>query len=144
MSAYIANPETFGLLAAYALKAGLVHDAADAAELLARENIRSVACRYPDDGQRPGPGLRDEDVVKAARLWAAHYVAGDRDPLSAVIWNACDHVDYQSCHTDAWETTPACLLLEQIKAFIGQKPLGDAPWCYSDPDAPAEVEALYA
>jgi hypothetical protein len=145
MSCYVANPEAFGLLAAYAHKAGLVQQPEDAAELLARENIRSVAARYPGDadGERPGPALLDADIVKAARIWAAHYVAEDRTPLSVVVWTACRNVAYQCDESYNWEKTPAFALLQRIQQFIGHEPIGSVPWCFEDYDAPAEVEALY-
>jgi hypothetical protein len=88
MSAYVCNPETFGLLAAYAVGPGSdnaaiyewrqgnpIEDVQRVAEGLARENIRSVTTRYPtdQDGQRPGPGLCDEEIVALARLWAEAY-----------------------------------------------------------------------
>ena len=102
MSAFIVNPEHIGILAAYAAtndcavyewrKNTNILTAQNVAKGLALENIRSVAHRYPNvkDGQRPGPGLKDADIVEAKRLMAdyqaqrsaharAEYAAAKRD-----------------------------------------------------------------
>ena len=77
MSAYIVNPEHIGILAAYAAvndcaiyewrKSTNILTAQNVAKGLALENIRSVAHRYPGDkdGERPGPCLKDADIVEA-------------------------------------------------------------------------------
>jgi hypothetical protein len=146
MSAYIVNPEQFGILAAYAVYAGVTaFSAPDIAEMLAVENIRSVAARYPhdDDGDRPGPALTDENIIKAARIWAEHYVQTEKGPTSIVIWTACDNLEYQSCEHNAWQGSAACNLLNQIREFIGQKPLGSAPWQFRDETHIPEYEELY-
>jgi hypothetical protein len=147
MSAYIVNPEQFGIIAAYAVYADLVtFSAPDIAEMLAVENIRSVAARYPRDisGHRPGPCLTDENIVKAARIWAEHYVATEKVPTAATIWAACDNLEYQSCEHDAWPGSAACNLLNQIREFIGQKPLGITTWQFTDDTIIPEYDALYA
>ncbi len=150
MSAYICNPEQFALLAVYAYKQELVERPEDIAEMLARENIASVAYRYPDDadGGRCGTYLEmDEDIVKAARIWVDHYL--DKSPIgfnlasNAIIWNACDHLEYQSCEHDGWLTSDARNLLQQIRQHIGKKPLGDVAWGWTDPETLPEVKALF-
>ncbi len=145
MSAYICNPEQFALLAVYAYKQELVEQPEGIAEMLARENIASVKCRYPGDadGGRPGPGLKDEDVVKAARIWVDYYLDNDPGASNAIIWNACDNLDYQSCEHDGWPTSDAWNLLQQIRQHIGKKPIGDVAWAWTDPETLPEIEALY-
>jgi hypothetical protein len=145
MSAYICNPEQFALLAVTAYKRGLVAQAEDAAEMLARENIAGVAYDYPEDqdGDRPGPGLKDEDIVKAARIWVDYYLDNDPGASNAIIWNACDNLDYQSCEHDGWPASYAKVVLGLIRRHIGKKPLGDVAWGWSDPETLPEVEALY-
>ena len=83
MSAYISNPETFGILAAYAtLNKCAIYDwrqdsgisietAQRIAKGLASENIRSVAHHYPDDMDNlPGPALSIPEIYEAAALYA--------------------------------------------------------------------------
>jgi hypothetical protein len=83
ISAYISNPETFGILAAYAtLNKCAIYDwrqdsgisietAQRIAKGLASENIRSVAHHYPDDMDNlPGPALSVPEIYEAAALYA--------------------------------------------------------------------------
>jgi len=161
MSAYICNPEQFGILAAFAtLNQSVVREWARTADArgietaqavakgLARENIRSVAHRYPDDksGHRPGPCLLDEEIEEAAALYAAHFMAHPkyvRSLKSVQILTLCSSVDYQSCETDDWKDTLAWRQLDWIKnEAIRQLPGYDsADWSY-ERQIP-EIEALY-
>ena len=87
MSAFICQPEHFGVLAALAIHPddqgritalpewivpnNPVLTAQRVARELAAENIRSVASRYPNDkdGDRPGPtGLTETKILEAAAL----------------------------------------------------------------------------
>jgi hypothetical protein len=159
MSAYISNPETFGILAVYATLNNCVinewhlttkiRTAQNVAKGLARENIRSVAHRYPNDkdGERPGPCLLDAEIEEAAALYAAHFIAYPRivraiKPVQVLV--LCQGVDYQSCETDDWKDTLAWRQLDWIKgAAIRDLPGYDADhWSYHEPVP--EIEALYA
>jgi hypothetical protein len=160
MSAYVSNPETFGLLAAYATlnKCGIYEWTQDSgtsiettqriAKGLARENIRSVAHRYPDDasGSRPGPSLLDEEIEEAAAIYAAHFLTNahyvrNLKPIQIIV--LAQGVDYQSCETDDWRDTLAWKQLHWIKSeAIRQLPgYSSADWSYSR-QVP-EIEALY-
>jgi len=160
MSAYICNPEQFGILAAYAtlnrcVVSEWIHYPADAlqtaqrvAKGLARENIRSVAHRYPDDadGGRPGPCLLDAEVEEAAALYAAHFMSNPHyvkalRPISVI--KISQGVDYQSCETDVWRETLAWRQLDWINnEAIRQLPgYEDADWSYNV--IVPEIEALY-
>ncbi len=160
MSAYVSNPETFGLLAAYATlnKCGIyewtqdsgtsIETAQRIAKGLVRENIRSVAHRYPNDasGSRPGPSLLDEEIEEAAALYAAHfmddsYYVRSLQPIQIIVLS--QGVDYQSCETDDWRDTLAWRQLDWIKnEAIRQLPGYDsARWSY-ERKIP-EIEALY-
>ncbi len=162
MSAYICNPEQFGLLGAYAalkdvavrelcydiVKGKTIENAQRIAINLARENIRSVKHRYPDDkdGNRPGPCLLDDEIEEAAALYAAHffvnpiYVMGLK---SVTILKLSQCVDYQSCETNDWKDTLAYRQLERInyKAISDLPGYESADWSYerSLPD----IEILY-
>ena len=144
MSAYICNPEQFALLAVTAYKRGLVVQAEEAAEMLARENIASVAYAYPgeQDGDRPGPGLKDADVVKAARIWAGYYMATEPGASPHQILQACRCLDYQCGHPE-FEASAAKKLLDRIESSIGIVPEGDFAWGWRDPETLPEIQALY-
>ena len=148
MSAYVCQPEHIGLLAAYAATEGCaiyawrdddrVETAKRIAEGLAFENIRSVAARYPNDkdGERPGPTLKDAQIVEAAKLWAEHYVT-TRRPGSATIAQiakASDCLAYQSCETDDWEDTQAHQQLDWIDGHLLRQLPGyeAAAWEWTD------------
>ena len=150
MSAYICNPEHFGLLAAYyATKENKGSEFAErAAHILALENIRSVATRYPDDkdGQRPGPCMYDDEICLAARVWAKCYF--NRLPAftsPVAILGMCSCLDYQSCETEDWRSTKAFGLLCQIESCATRQLPGydDAPWNWSDEKQPDMVKMLY-
>lgn len=162
MSAYVSNPEAFGILAAYATLnhcavSEWTHSRKPAAEIetaqrvakgLARENIRSVAHRYPMDnsGQRPGPCLMDDEIEEAAALYAAHFMVHSHlvRSLSALqIIKIAQGVDYQSCETDDWRDTLAWRQLDWIKgdAIRSLKGYDEADWSFEQP-IPA-IESLY-
>ena len=156
MSAHICGPDHFIALAAYAVgitsrgypgsghrrvHLGFLQRYADVstpedapakvaetwANTLYRENVRSVLTRYPQDTFETAPGPLDKP--KAIRI-----PAGDlaRPPVedAVAILKLCDGLEYQSCETEDWETTPAYALLQAIrKAAIRDLPgYHDAEW----------------
>ena len=162
MSAYICNPEHFGVLAAYAVQQdciiypwilvkGQQHNQArlanaqNVARLLARENIRSVAHRYPEDkdGSRPGPCLKDTEIEEAAAIYAAHFLANPQRLTPVQVLSLCAGYGYQASECDDWRTTDAELQIEWIQnAAIRELPGYDnAEWSFDKP-IPA-IEALY-
>lgn len=158
MSAYICNPEVFGILGAYAVQqrcavrewcrtvAGKDIETAQAiAKGLARENIRSVTYRYPDDedGSRPGPCLKDADIEEAAALYAAHFVTNPQGVAPIQIIKLCQSYSYQSCETDDWLTTLAYRQIDWIQgsAIRSLNGYDAADWDF-ERQIP-EIEALY-
>lgn len=155
MSAYILNPEHLGILGAYAALHRVVispwsHDqsvkaAQQVAIGLARENIRSVATRYPGDvdGQRPGPGLKDADIVEAAAIYAGYFLAHPQPITPTQILKLVDSLDYQSCETDDWPQTLAFRQLGWIRGAATRNLPGydQAQWEFTQPIP--EIEALY-
>jgi hypothetical protein len=157
MSVYILDPSALGLLAAFAVQHNCVikerglhfskEGAAQAvAKGLARENIRSVACRYPEDesGSRPGPCLKDEEIEEAAAIYATHFVTNPQGVAPIQIIKLCQSYDYQSCETDDWKDT---LAWQQINWILGAairclNGYEDAKWDFQL--VLPEVEALYA
>ena len=164
MSAYICNPEHIGILAAYAAvndcavyewrMSDNILTAQNVAKGLALENIRSVAHRYPDDkdGQRPGPNLKDADIVEACQIYAGHFakrmggvIVMAEDVLEPVqVLKLVRSLDYQSCETDDWEMTLAAQQLRWIMsdAISHLDGYEDADWSFTG--SLPEIEALYA
>ena len=164
MSAYIVNPEHIGILAAYAAAndcaiyewrmSDNILTAQNVAKGLALENIRSVAHRYPDDkdGQRPGPCLKDADIIEACQIYAGHFakrlggvIVMAEDVLEPVqVLKLVRSLDYQSCETDEWEMTLAAQQLRWISGEAISRLDGyeDADWSFTG--SLPEIEALYA
>ena len=106
MSAWIVNRNHLDLLLTAALAWGLLDadDANDMGRLLWKENLASVAYRYPadHDGQRPGPrGFRDHDV----HTYRFRRYPGRVDP--DVVATAADSLAYQSSEHPGWATSTA-------------------------------------
>lgn len=155
MSAYIYNPEHLGILAAFAAKHRIVIGAWDAdnsirsaqavAKGLARENIRSVAYRYPNDkdGERPGPCLLDAEIEEAAAIYAAHFVEHGTHIGPVDVLKLVQGLSYQSCETPDWRDTVAAIQLEWIMAEAIRSLDGydAANWSFNRPLL--EIEALY-
>jgi len=71
---FICPPEHFGALGAlYAKATGSSADAT--AIMLAARNIDAIVSRYPEskDGRRPGPAMKDKEILRWAAGWARHY-----------------------------------------------------------------------
>ena len=158
MSAYICNPEHFGILAAFAIQrscavrewcrtvAGKDIETVQAvARGLARENIRAVAHRYPDSesGDRPGPYLKDEEIEEAAALYAAHFVVHPQGVSPIQIIKLAISLDYQCAETDDWKDTLAWRQVEWIKnaAIRCLNGYEGADWSFDKPIP--KIEALY-
>lgn len=164
MSAYICAPSHIGILAAYAATNGCaiyewrmsnsIITAQNVAKGLALENIRSVAHRYPNvkDGHRPGPCLKDADIVEACQIYAGHFakrmggvIVMAEDVLEPVqVLKLVRSLDYQSCETDDWEMTLAAQQLRWISGEAISRLPGyeDADWSFTG--SLPEIEALYA
>ena len=164
MSAYICSPSHIGVLAAYAAvndcaiyewrMSNNILTAQNVAKGLALENIRSVAHRYPndEDGQRPGPGLKDADIIEACQIYAGHFakrmggvIVMAEDVLEPVqVLKLVRSLDYQSCETEDWEMTLAAQQLRWISGEAISRLPGyeDADWSFTG--SLPEIEALYA
>lgn len=160
MSAYVLNPEHFGILAAYAAQNdaaiyqccmdGPIQTAQAVAEMLAWANIKSVMARYPRDldGQRPGPCLLDAEIIEAAQIYAAHFTVEwaafpRQRPTPVQILKLLLSFEYQSCEAPDWPHSKAFqqfswLMGAAIRNLPGYE---DADWSY-DKALPA-IESLY-
>lgn len=107
------------------------------ADVLYRENIRSVLTRYPKDTieSAPGPIKKPAHITVTAR---DHCTAALRLPAVALL-KMLDCLEYQSCESDDWENTVAYRLLNAIRrAAIRAIPgYEDAPWDYCVEDKAA-------
>ena len=164
MSAYICSPSHIGVLGAYAAVNNCavyewrmndnILTAQNVAKGLALENIRSVAHRYPndEDGHRPGPGLKDADIIEACQIYAGHFakrmggvIVMAEDVLEPVqVLKLVRSLDYQSCETEDWEMTLAAQQLRWISGEAISRLPGyeDADWSFTG--SLPEIEALYA
>jgi len=100
------------------------------ADVLYKENIRSVGHRYPGDTLESMPGL----INKPEHIEISH-----NDMTLAVyrlkpvqLLKMCDCLEYQSCETDDYRETVAFRLLNAIRragirALAGYE---EAPWDY--------------
>lgn len=156
MSAFICGPDHFKALAMFAARRqhgswivdpryidGLTHPEAALrgienlndyelatlyADTLYRENVRSVAYRYPDCARDnlPGP-LADAGFVDVSPRDLAR-----RDLLlqPVEILKMCDCLEYQSCETKDWPASVAHRLLNAIRRAAVRALPGyeDAPW----------------
>ena len=107
MSAWIVNRDHLDLLLTAALAWELTgpEQADETGRMLWKENLASVAYRYPADrdGQRPGPhDFRDRDVD----IYRFRPYPGRVDP--EVVATAAASLAYQSCEHPGWEASPAC------------------------------------
>jgi hypothetical protein len=101
------------------------------ANILYRENIRSVGTRYPADKLQdmPGPNNKpDEITIESIDFTLAVF----RLPPLWIL-KMCDCLEYQSCENDDYRQTVAFELLDKIRraAIKALKGYGDAPWEYS-------------
>jgi hypothetical protein len=106
--------------------------AADLANILLRENIRSVSYRYGDktSAKLPGPN-GGVSPISPADLAACY----TWDPVQVVMSVRC--LMYQSCECPDWEQTEAFAILTSLKddavcAFPG---MDDAAWGAPEPMA---------
>jgi len=149
MSAFVCQPEHIGLLAAFLASdqesshAKREEKATRYAITLARQNIDSVAHRYPrdKDGERPGCGLKDQKVIDLAGLWAAHYAIFFPQKSLTEIVKLAHCLDYQSCETDRYKETTASDLINKIiyVACRNRHDYEDAAYEFNDTDQPASI-----
>ena len=161
MSAYIVQPEHAAVLAVFAVRKtkqefdnAVIRELKQADDLttaqavareLIKENIASVAYRYPDDkdGERPGPtGLKDAEILEATALWVGHYLKDGKNLPLAHVFKLCDGLEYQSCEHPEWEASLAKEQLDAIRNLAWTRLPGyeAGPWSYED--RCPELEAL--
>lgn len=100
------------------------HGAADAVgQILWKENVRSVVTRYPQIGgsEEARSHLFAAETYRHTRYYGVTHAA---------LAKAIHCLDYQSCETDDWPSTPAYAILDEIEAAILRALPGyeQAPW----------------
>jgi len=127
MSAYVVSKKHLATIANFAVQHDTWLDDHRATEndynhiykTLAAENVRSVCHRY----------AAEKPETYASFLRPS--LKGKTPAIDAVaVVKLCDCLDYQSCETDDWETTPACRLLRRIRDKAVRLIPGyeEAPW----------------
>jgi hypothetical protein len=109
------------------------------AEILFRENIRSVRARYPNDELTNLPGPVDLPSHIAVTHHDEREKALQLGPVA--VLKMCDGLEYQSCETKDWRSTVAYALLSAIRKSAVRALPGyeDAPWDYWREEARASV-----
>lgn len=120
MSAWIIGSDHLDLLLTAALSWDLLNpdDADETGRMLWRENLASVAYRYPGDadGDRPGPiDFTDRDVD----TYRFQLYPGPVDP--EVVKPAATSLAYQSCEHPGWPSSPACAFVTRLEAEAGDR-----------------------
>lgn len=110
-------------------------------QVLWRENLLSVAARYPGDtdGTRPGPlDFRDSDVI------TYEYRRPRNKPSPECVLVALDCYEYQSCEHRGWASSTAQMWVDQLRQqLLAAGVVRPAPgahmeaWGYSEQDVHA-------
>jgi len=155
MSAYLSTPEHIGQIVAHSMKPdGLRVTAAsravggdsihekDAAEILARENFRSVAHRYQDsDPARDFLGSTLEEYLADSKE-ATTWIDSSLSPVDII--KMIHGYRYQSCECENWTTTDAKIIADRFEWEQIQKLPGfdRGPWSYDGEHATRAVSVL--
>ncbi|GGN37949.1 hypothetical protein FHR83_005397 [Actinoplanes campanulatus] len=128
MSAWIVDRDHLDLLLTAAVQWDLItaDQADDTGRMLWKENLTSVAYRYPrdrDGGSRPGPhGFRDRDVD----TYRYRPYPGRIDPevieaaAASLRHQSCEHPDWQHSAAARWVNRLHRLATESIPAFLAE------------------------
>lgn len=108
-------------------------DRTETGRLLLKENVRSVAHRYPGDSEADLPGKCGEtaDGYKF-RYFEPFSPAANMPAAKKAAWvlKACQCFDYQSCETDDYEQSAAWKIIRSIEseAIMSLPHYEQAPW----------------
>jgi hypothetical protein len=115
--------------------------AADVANMLWRENVKSVSARYPNESSGTLPGPTDGPYV----IWEGDFETTCFETFDPVqVIKSCDCFDYQSCEHDDWKESEAHAFIEALRsrAWHALKGYDQAEW--GAPKAMAGVISLSA
>ncbi len=118
--------------ARHELKAGDYQAAADMANMLWMENIKSVSARYPSESSATLPGPVGEDFVVTIADIPGHV---EIDPVQ--VFKSIDCYSYQSCEHDGWRASAAFAFCESLRKAACSSIIGydDAAWGAPEPKA---------
>ena len=92
----------------------------DIALILAKENLRSVSYRYPD--QRFGGFVKDAKELLDMGLEIKELANKNEPPMAHEdAFMLAGTVDYQSCETPDWIQSDACWILKSIQNDAGRE-----------------------
>ncbi len=86
--------------------------AAEVANMLWMENIKSVSARYPNESSATLPGPRNQDFVVVETDFNGLRWDGFSAPQ---ILKACDCLEYQSCEHEGWEASESKAFLDTLR-----------------------------
>lgn len=100
-------------------------NAADIANLLWRENIKSVSARYPNESSETLPGPLEHETITARDF---RHTFDSINPVQ--VLKACDCLEYQSCEHDGWIESEAHTILNRLRrdAIHALHGYDDAEW----------------
>jgi hypothetical protein len=113
--------------------------AEEMANLLWRENLASVSCRYPNESSATLPGAREKRFIITRRDLATVF---EFDPVQ--VFKACDCYEYQSCEHAGWHASEARAFIEGLRQCAWQALPGydDAEWGAPEPHPGVCLSAL--
>jgi hypothetical protein len=100
--------------------------AAEVANMLWRENIKSVSHRYPHESSATLPGPIDHETIEPRDFRGIRWL--NFAPVQVI--KACHCFNYQSCEHDAWEASEAKAFIESLISSYCHSLQGydDAEW----------------
>jgi hypothetical protein len=149
MSAWIVSRQHIDVMVDAAIRRGLVEpsQADEVGRMLWKENLASVAHRYPrdKDGERPGPtDFRDADVETYTFTPLPKEIVDvwDLNPDGALRVTV-DCYDYQSCEHPGWRGSAAHALCCRLRELAGGSREYDEriPWRWEAPCRPDTLKA---
>jgi len=126
MSAFLCTPKHIGTVARISIPNG---NRAYVAEVLAKENIRSVGYRYPDCKGHEAEqflGMFEEHYLEDCVKEATRRIPHEMDPGDVV--KLLESYRYQACECFDWEKTEAYKLCLEIESRLPAEPNPNAPW----------------
>lgn len=114
--------------------------AADAGNMLWKENIKSVSTRYPREssGTLPGP-VGGSFVINLEDM---HGQLWDAFPPAQVL-KACDCFEYQSCEHEGWHTSESKAFIDALRKSAWQRVPGYDSAQWGAPKTLNELRAEY-
>lgn len=96
----------------FQLGAGDYERAAEVANMLWQENIKSVSARYPNESSATLPGPVGEDFVIASHDFS--FTGFNIEPVQVLA--SCDCYVYQSCEHEGWQSSEAHAFIERLRS----------------------------